>query len=125
MAGDVPAHPVWEDDDHLAFLDINPINPGHTLLVPKQHVGYVFDMDDVAYSNLFERAKMLAKNMREALGTKRIGIMIEGFKVPHVHVHLVPINDHTELNPYNAKPADADELEAAASKIRVYTDIHS
>lgn len=118
VSGELPAHLVWEDENHLAFLDINPIKPGHVLVIPRLHVPYVFDMDSDAYRGLFDCARNLEAPLRQVTQAERIGIMVEGFKVPHVHMHLVPLYDHTDLNPYNARPAKAPELEAMAMRLR-------
>jgi histidine triad (HIT) family protein len=106
----VPAFTVWENDSFLAFLDIHPINPGHTLLIPKEHVEDVFAMSDETIENLFVTAKKLAPSLKKATSAKRIGIIVEGFGVPHVHVHLVPVNNGNELNPERAKEAAQEEL---------------
>lgn len=103
---------VWEDDSFLAFLDINPINPGHTLLIPKKHYSDVFEMDEQMYKSIFEAAKFLAVKIKKAFNAPRVGLAIEGFGVDHVHLHLVPTYGGNELNPEKAKPASRDELEA-------------
>ena len=114
----IHAHIVWEDESFLAFLDVNPIAMGHTLLIPKREVDYIFDLDDNEYTELFLRAKMLAPILKEAFSCKRVAIAVEGFGVPHTHVHLVPVNQGNELNPQNAKSASKSNLEKAQKKIR-------
>jgi histidine triad (HIT) family protein len=99
-------------------LDINPINPGHVLVIPKKHVDYLFDLEDKDYTALFLEAKKVAKGIKSALGPKRVGVAVEGFGVPHAHIHLVPINKGYELNPNNAKPMDKEELKKIGEKIR-------
>lgn len=108
---------IWEDENHIAFLDINPISPGHTLLIPKKHTDYFFDLDDREYTELMLKAKEVANKLKVKLNPKRVGVAVEGFGVPHVHVHLVPINRGHEMNPENAKPASVEELIKIADKI--------
>lgn len=118
LNGALPAYKVWENENFLAFLDINPVNPGHTLIIPKHHIDYVFDLEEPLYSELFQITKDLAEPLQRAMQAKRIGVVIEGFSVPHLHVHLVPINNVNELNPTRAKRATPEELAAVAVKIR-------
>jgi len=97
---EIPAHIVWEDDNACAFLDVKPITSGHVLLVPvNPDPAYIFDMDSAVYTSLWERAHWLANHIQVAMGCKRVGVMVEGFLVPHVHIHLIPINDGSELDP--------------------------
>ena len=91
VAGVKPAHRIWESEDFLAFLSIHPCNPGHTCLIPKIHIEYVFDLEDRLYSRIFLAAKQLSKPIKAATNANRIGIAVEGFSVPHVHLHLVPL----------------------------------
>jgi len=97
IRGEVPSFKVWEDENFLAFLSIEPINPGHTLVIPKKHIDYVFDLKEPLYSQMFKVAKKISKNLKKVMKAKRIGIAVEGFSVPHVHIHLVPINNENEL----------------------------
>ena len=107
---EVPVFNVWEDDDFLAFLDINPINSGHTLLIPKVHIEDVFNMSDNYFRKLFLTAKKIAPILQKATRAKRVGMAVEGFGVPHAHLHLVPVNNGNELNPEKAKTATEAEL---------------
>lgn len=106
----IPSFKIWENEDFSVFLDITPINPGHLLLVPKKHFEEVYDLPEELYSNLFKIVKVLAERLKEATKAKRIGIAIEGFGVPHAHVHLVPVDSGNELNPERAKKASEFEL---------------
>ena len=115
---EIPAVKIWEDEKYLAFLDVTPINPGHTLLIPKKHTDYLFDLNDKEYSELMLNAKKIAKLLKDKLKPKRIGMIIEGFFVPHVHIHLVPLNKGNELNPEKAKRMSIDELNKIAEKIK-------
>ena len=101
---------IWEDEVSIAFLDLYPVNPGHVLLVPKAHIDYIFDLDGALYHRLWDNAKKLAGPLREIAGSKRVGIAVEGFGVPHVHIHLVPINRGNELDPNRAQKADPEDL---------------
>jgi histidine triad (HIT) family protein len=116
--GEIPSVKVWEDEKHLAILDVNPINPGHTLVLLKKHADYIFDLGDKEYQDLMLAVKKIAKIIKSRLNPKRVGIVVEGFLIPHVHVHLVPINHGNELNPERAKPSNKEELEKIAMEIR-------
>jgi len=116
--GEIPAVKIWENKDFIAYLDINPINPGHTLLIPKKHNDYLFDLSDREYVELMLHVKLIAKKLKEKLNPRRIGVIVEGFAVPHVHVHLIPLNHAGELNFSRAKPASSEELKKIAERIK-------
>lgn len=118
VSGEIPCHKVWEDDHHLAFLDINPIRDGHTLVIPKAHAPYLFDLDDASYQSLLAASKQVASRLKEVFQVPRIGVAVEGFAVDHVHVHLVPVTGGNQLNPELAKPADHAKLANMAQQIR-------
>jgi len=117
---ELPSYKIWENENFLAFLDINPINPGHTILIPKKHVDYIFDLEEPLYSEMFKIVKQLSKVLKQAIGSKKIGLIIEGFAVPHAHIHLIPINRGNELNPSRAKKGDPKQLLKIAENIRSY-----
>jgi len=104
------AHIVWENTNFIAILDVNPINKGHLLLLPKKHIDDVFDMPEPLFVDIFLSAKKLAPVLKKHLHVKRIGVAIEGFHVPHVHIHLVPVNNGNELNPNRAQEASQELL---------------
>jgi histidine triad (HIT) family protein len=116
VKGEIPSVKIWEDEKYLAFLDMNPINPGHALLIPKKHDDYIFDLNNEEYSELMLKAKEVAKLLKEKLNPKRIGIIVEGFGVSHVHIHLVPINFPDEIC-NKRKPIDSEELNKIAERI--------
>ena len=118
VAGRIPARRVWEDDRHVAFFPLRHIAPGHTLLIPRDHAEYVFGMDDAAYGALWSAAKRLAPAIQAASGARRVGIAVEGFSVPHVHVHLVPINALNDLNPEREQAIPDAEAGRLAAAIR-------
>ncbi|HEY5221179.1 MAG TPA: HIT family protein [Candidatus Paceibacterota bacterium] len=115
---EIPAGVVWEGDRFMAFLDIRPVNPGHLLIIPKEHIENIFDMPGGLYEEIFNKAKALSTPLRTAMSSVRVGMVIEGFGVPHVHVHLVPINGPHELDSSRAKPMPAEELATIAEKIK-------
>jgi histidine triad (HIT) family protein len=115
--GKIPSVKIWEDEKYFAFLDMNPINPGHTLVLPKKHTNYLFDLSDKEYIELMLNAKEIAKVLKKKLNPKRIGVLVEGFGVPHVHIHLVPINKGGEIDFKRAKPMSSGELNKIAEKI--------
>ncbi|MFO8053485.1 MAG: HIT family protein [Candidatus Omnitrophota bacterium] len=118
--GEIPSHKILENDKFLSFLDIRPIKPGHTLVVPKQEVDYIFDLDNQTLSEILVFSKKTAKLIEKAVDCKRIGIMVAGLEVPHAHIHLVPITSLGDLNFANAKEATDDQLKNMAEKIRNY-----
>jgi histidine triad (HIT) family protein len=117
IEGVLPAHQIWEDKHFLAILDSNPNTPGHTLLLPKIHEPYVFDLEPGLYSSLFEAARTLSKTLLEVTKAKRIGVVIQGFTVPHVHMHLIPMNDVHDLGDTRATPALETKLSSMTLEI--------
>ena len=109
--GEIPVDKIWEDDKHFSFLDLHPINPGHILVIPKKHMDYLFDLNDKEYNELMTKAKELAIMLKQKLKPKRIGMAVEGFGIPHVHIHLVPLNKGNELKTTIHKPYEGDLLE--------------
>ena len=118
VKGEIPCHKILEDDRYLAFLDLRPLNPGHTLVITKKKIDYIFDVDDELLSGLMVFAKKAARMIKAAVPCKKVGVMVAGLEVPHVHIHLVPIQDIHDLNFARAKPAAPEELAALADKIR-------
>ena len=96
IKGDIPSHKVYEDDKTLAFLDIHPVAPGHTLVIPKKQVEFVWDLADEDYRAVMEATKKVALRLREVLGTAYVGERIVGVDVPHAHVQLIPFNTIAE-----------------------------
>ena len=117
IKGEIPCHKILEDDQYLAFLDIRPINPGHTLVIPKREVNYIFDLDDELLAGLMIFAKKVAHLIKKEIECKRIGIMVAGLEVPHVHIHLIPIFELSDLNFANAQSASPEQLADIAQKI--------
>jgi histidine triad (HIT) family protein len=115
--GEIPCHKVWEDDRFFAFLDINPIQPGMTILVPKEEIDNGFDMTDDLYTAWMLAAKKLVPAIKTAAGSERVGLVVEGLEVPHAHIKLIPISNPGDLAQSNAKPATQEELAAMAKKI--------
>ena len=111
--GEIPSYKVAEDDKYYAFLDINPLQKGHTLVIPKlpePEADYIFDLDDETLAGLMVFAKQVARGLKEATGCKRVGVAVLGMEVNHVHVHLVPMNSERDMlftNPKLQLPAEA------------------
>lgn len=118
LKGEIPVVKIWEDEKYFAFLDMNPINTGHTLLIPKKHTDYLFNLDDKEYTELMLKTKFLAKILKNKLNPKKIGMMVEGFLISHVHIHLVPLNKGGGLNFEKAKPMSKEELNKIAERIK-------
>ena len=117
-AGEIPSYKIAEDDRHFAFLDINPVAPGHTLVIPKQETDYIFDLNDDEYASLQLFAKRVAEAMRRAMPCKRIGVAVMGLEVPHTHIHLIPINAESDMNFFKEKLSlPADEMASIDSRI--------
>jgi len=109
---------IWEDRYFLAFLDHKPINPGHTLLIPKNHFEHVFEMDNNLYAVIFEHARKLSRAIKASTGAKRIGMIVEGFGVAHAHVHLIPLHQGGELLKKGATGVTDEEFSKMAEKVR-------
>ena len=119
IAGEIPCQRVWEDPDHIAFLDIHPVQPGHTLVVPKREVGYLFDLDQDEYEALWRAVRAVESKLRETLGCERVVISVVGWEVAHVHVHLIPTHGLGDFAFPQPCDATAEELERAASLLCV------
>ncbi len=118
IAGEIPSYKVAENERFYAFLDINPLSPGHTLVVPKNETDYIFDLDGEEYSSLFLFAQKVAKGIKEAIPCKRVGIAVIGMEVPHAHIHLVPLNNESDLNFGKSRfRATPDEMSGIAALI--------
>jgi histidine triad (HIT) family protein len=103
VSGVIPSAKVYEDSEFFAFMDINPVQAGHVLLIPKEHIDYVFDMPEELYSKMFLKAKELSVKLQKITHAAKIGLSIEGIAVRHAHIHLVPVNNVNDLDPCNAK----------------------
>ena len=95
--GEIPCYKIAEDDNYLAFLDINPNAKGHTLCIPKAEVNKIFDLEEEAYLGLMQFSRKVAQALEQAIPCKRVGVAVIGLEVPHAHVHLIPLNDMKEM----------------------------
>lgn len=117
-SGEIPSYKVAEDKDHFAFLDINPVHPGHVLVIPRREEDYIFDLSDEELASLMLFAKRVAKAIKKAIPCKKVGITVIGLDVNHTHVHLVPMNTGADMNFCAEKlTLPAEEMEQIASKI--------
>lgn len=117
-SGEIPSYKVAEDKDHFAFLDINPVHPGHVLVIPRKETDYIFDLTDEELSSLMIFAKRVAAAIRKAIPCKKVGITVIGLDVNHCHVHLVPMNLGCEMNFCGDKlTLPREEMEEIAAKI--------
>ena len=117
-AGEIPSYKVAESDKYFAFLDINPVHPGHVLVIPRKQTDYIFDLSDEDYTGLMLFAKRVAKAIRKAIPCKKVGVTVIGLDVPHAHVHLVPMNTGADMNfcaPKLTMPEE--EMKEIAAKI--------
>lgn len=119
ISREIPGYIVAEDDHYIAFLDINPLVLGHTLVVPKKEVDYIFDLDDNTLSGLTLFAKKVARAIEKAVPCNRIGVSVMGLEVPHTHVHLIPMNTMSDVNFSRPKLTPTkDQLKEVAEKIK-------
>lgn len=108
-AGEIPSYKVAEDDRHFAFLDINPMAPGHVLVIPRREVDYLFDLSAEEYGELMEFARKVALKIKRAVPCQRVGVAVLGMEVPHAHIHLVPLQTEADMDfraPKREIPAD-------------------
>lgn len=117
--GEIPAHIVAETTEFLAFLDVNPLVMGHVLVIPKKEIDYIFDMDEESYFGLTLFVKIVAKGLKDSFPCKKVGIAVIGLEVPHVHIHLIPMNEVNDMNFSRPKLSPtSEELEEAALRIK-------
>ena len=117
VKGEIPCHRVWEDERHLAFLDIRPMAPGHTLVIPKREVDSVFDLPEEEHAALWNAARKVAARLKEVTGCARVCVGVWGFEVPHAHVHLLPCESMADFPPPPPREMSPDELSALARKL--------
>lgn len=121
VRGEIPSYMIAEDDHYYAFLDINPLTKGHTLVIPKQENDYIFDLEDEQLCGLTLFAKRVAKAIEKAIDCERVGVAVIGLEVPHVHIHLVPIVKEGDLNFSNPKlELSSEEFATIAQSISGY-----
>jgi histidine triad (HIT) family protein len=119
IAGDIPCYKIAENETFFAFLDINPLSKGHTLVIPKVETDYIFNLDDQLLGEMMIFAKKIGLAVENAIPCKRIGITVIGLEVPHAHIHLIPINSESDMNFRNPKlKLIPDEMNAIAELIK-------
>ena len=115
--GEIPAYKITEDDNFLAFLDVNPNAKGHTLCIPKQEINKLFDMPEDEYLALMQFSRKVAIALEKTVPCKRVGVAVVGLEVPHAHVHLIPLNDMDEMRFVNKVKLEKEEFEELAKAI--------
>jgi histidine triad (HIT) family protein len=123
IAGEIPCEKILEDERFFAFLDIRPIAPGHTLVVPKVQTDKLYEVDDATLGGMLPFAARIARALEAAVPCKRVGMIVAGFEVPHAHLHLVPIQAEGELSFAHAKPASKEELAAVGIAVRAALEV--
>lgn len=116
--GEIPCYKIAEDENFLAFLDVNPNAKGHTLCIPKQEIDKIFDMDDALYLGLMSFSKKIAAALEKTIPCKRIGIAVIGLEVPHAHVHLIPLNHMDEMRFQQKVTLSQEEFQKLAQDIQ-------
>ncbi len=117
IRGEIPCQKVYEDDKTLAFLTIEPVQPGHTLVIPKKQIDQLWDLDDDDYQAVMATSKKVAKRLKAVMGTNRVGVLVVGVDVPHVHVHLIPFDTSAEFKAESKTGVDTAELERIAATL--------
>lgn len=115
--GEIPCYKIAEDENYLAFLDVNPNAKGHTLCVPKQEINKIFDMDEALYLGLMQFSRKVAIALEKTVPCKRVGVAVIGLEVPHTHVHLIPLNQMEDMRFQNKVALSKEEFDALASAI--------
>ena len=120
--GEIPCYKVAENEDFIAFLDVNPNAPGHTLCVPKKEVNKIFDLDSETYFDLMDFSREVALALREEVPCLRMGMSVIGLEVPHVHVHLIPLRDMEDMRFVNKVSLSDEEMKDIASRVQARFD---
>ncbi len=118
--GEIPCYKIAEDDNFLAFLDVNPNAKGHTLCIPKQEINKIFDLEDALYLGLMQFSKKIAVALEKAVPCKRIGMAVVGLEVPHAHVHLIPLNEMDEMRFQNKVSLTKEEFETIVKAVQTH-----
>jgi histidine triad (HIT) family protein len=118
--GEIPAYKITENEKFLAFLDVNPNAKGHTLCIPKQEINKIFEMDEDLYLELMQFSRKIAIALEKAMECKRVGMAVVGLEVPHVHVHLIPLNEMDEMRFSNKVKLEKEEFDRIVKKIQKY-----
>ncbi|WP_306353382.1 HIT family protein [Flavobacterium sp. '19STA2R22 D10 B1'] len=116
--GEIPCYKIAEDDNYLAFLDVNPNAKGHTLCIPKVEINKIFDMDEDHYLGLMKFSRKIAKALEKSVPCKRVGMAVVGLEVPHVHVHLIPLNEMKEMTFQHKVSLSKEEFENVVLEIQ-------
>ena len=121
VKGEIPSYKIFEDDHFYAFLDISPMAKGHTLVIPKKEIDYLFDIDDAMLKEMIVLSKKIAKAIEKAVECNRVGVMVIGLEVPHAHIHLIPIQNEGDMNLSNKRlELSKQEFEKIAADIVSY-----
>lgn len=119
VRGEIPSYKIAEDERYYAFLDINPLAKGHTLVIPKQEIDYIFDLDAELLGGMMVFAQEVAKALKQTVPCNRVGVAVLGLEVPHAHIHLIPLNRESDINFSNPKlKLTVEEFETLANEIR-------
>jgi histidine triad (HIT) family protein len=124
VSGEIPCYKIAEDEKHLAFLDIQPLKEGHTLVIPKKEIDYIFDIEDEEIASLIKFAKKVARGIKKVIPCEKIGMTVIGLEVPHAHIHLIPIEGVGDMNFNKEKQSlDKEKMISISEKIRTSIEL--
>jgi histidine triad (HIT) family protein len=120
ISGEIPSYKIAEDENNFAFLDINPVARGHVLVIPKKETDYIFDIEEEEYASLMKFARKIAPAIKKAVPCKKVGVAVIGLEVPHAHIHLIPMNQISDMSFANKLKLEPAELQEITDKIRSF-----